>query len=371
VVVRADPPRSPDRARPWRDGAASFAQLGIESREVTGPGRTTVDLAVTRPPDWVIRDGARLRLVVDAGATLDDDASAVTVTVAGREFGSRSLRPGAGPTRLDFDLPAGLVDTDLRGRTVRSLPVTLRFDLASRTEGCATADDPARVVVSDTSSIELPHDTTDARELSRFPSPLGNDAPVAIVLPRAPTSWELAAGLQAAAAFGRWDAGSSTAPRLVRAGELSAGDRDDADLLLIGRAGRELGRAVALPGDVPVPAGEGGLVVDEHPWSSSRSALAVLGEGPGLVRAARALARTPTATAFAGAAVRVVPASAPEALAGGDPQGQPPDELVPVVETGFWAELPNWAIPAAVALVALLLLGGVVVRRRWWRPRPR
>jgi hypothetical protein len=67
----------------------------------------------------------------------------------------------------------------------------------------------------------------------------------------------------------------------------------------------------------------------------------------------------------------VVPASAPEALAGGNPQGQPPDELVPVVETGFWAELPDWAIPAAVALVALLLLGGVVVRRRWWRPRPR
>ena len=369
ALVRAAPPTAPARSRPWREGAASFAQLGIGTREVTGPGRTTVDLTVPRPPSWVIRDGARLRLVVDAGATLDDDASAVTATVAGREVGSRSLRPGAGPVRLDFDLPAGLVDTDLQGRAIRNLPVTLTFDLASRTGECEATDDPGQVVVSDASSIELPHDTTDARDLSRFPSPLGAGAPVAIVVPDAPTPEELSAGLQVAAAVGRRSAGSSVLPRLVRAGDLRPGDRAKADLVLIGRAGRQLGRPVGLPGGARVPGGEGGLVVAASPWASSRTAVAVLGEGSGLVRAGRALARTSTATALVGSAVRVVPAAGPEALAAGDPQGQPPDELVPVVETGFWHDLPTWAIPAAVTLVALLLVGVAVVRRRWWRPR--
>ncbi|WP_210493511.1 cellulose biosynthesis cyclic di-GMP-binding regulatory protein BcsB [Patulibacter sp. SYSU D01012] len=369
ALVRGPRPERPRRARAWSSDAATFAQLGIGTRQVLGPGTATVDLTVDRPPAWTITDDGTLELVVDAGAALRPDASYVTASLAGRDLGSRALRPGAGPVRLRFALPAGLLDADLDGRAVRRLPLRLRFGLPPRQERCAPRDPQgATATILDTSRITLPHDDTDARDLARFPAPLGTGGrPVDVVLPRDPAPAERTAALQVAAAIGRWAAPGAPSPRLVTADRVGDARRGQADLVLVGRADRDLGRPIAVPGGRRATGPDTGtLVLDASPWSDDGTVLAVRGaDGAGLVRAARALTRASTVERLVGRAMLVVPSSAPGALAATAPGAEPPDELAPVAQASAVDDAPRWAIPAAVVLVAFVAVVLLVARRRW------
>jgi hypothetical protein len=329
---------------------------------VTGDGETVVDVAIDRPPAWTLREDPLLELDVVAGRGLRRTSS-LTVSVDGRDVGTQRLVPGARRQRLAFRLPRGLLDTDPSGGAVRTIALALRFDLDTDRRTCEPLDvDGVRAVLLDTSRITLPHQTTDALDLSRFPAPLGGRT--AIVLPNAASADERSAGLQLAAALGRWSPPGTPLPRLTTAQALG-GDRARADLVLVGGADKQLGRDVAAPDGAAGEPGSGMLLLRESPWADGRHVLAVDGEGEGLLNAARALTARQSVERLIGTAVRVRETRSPEAIAAASPAGRPPLLLAPVEERGTFDRVPVWAVPAAVVLVVLLLIGWLVIRRRW------
>lgn len=356
ATAGGDGPGPPDEARPWRRSAASFAQLGIEPREVTGDAESTIEMAIDRPPHWKITEDAELELHMASGGGVGE-GSAVSVAVNGRELGSRRLERDSDLQRLRFDLPRGLVDTDLDGAAVRMLRLTIRPDLDTDRRPCRPEDvDGVRATLLDTSKITLPHETTGEADLSRFPAPM--DGPVRVVLPDRPTRDQIAAGLQVASALGRFSEPSEALPELTTAGAL--GERRDADLILLGDADRQVGERIDAPGGVT--GGAGSLVLRESPWNDGRHVLALDGD---LMKAARALASRSTVERLVGTAVVVRATTDPEAVAA--TKGEPPLLLAPVRDESLADRIPVWAIPSAVVLVALLVIGGLVVRRRWLR----
>lgn len=360
--VDREPPPARRASAPWRESAASFAQLGIEPREVVGDGVSTVDLEIDRPPGWTLREDPLLELDVTAGGGVQD-GSAVTVSLDGRDIGTQRLSPGSRPQRLRFEIPRGLLEADLEGGAVRTARLALRFDLHAERRRCEPLGlDGVRAMVLDTSRLTLPHETTDARDLSRFPSPLRGR--VHVVLPEDPSPAERTAGLQVAAALGRWTTADAPLPRLTMASGLGTA-REEADLILVGDADRALGEQVDPPGGETGEPGTGTITLRESPWSDDRVVLALGGDDAGLVRAARALSARESAEELIGSAARVRAGDAPEAVAAASPAGEPPLLLSPVEERGLTEEIPVWALPAAVVLVALLALAVLIGRRRW------
>lgn len=355
------------QALPWRRGAASFAQLGIGSRQALGPGLSTIDLAVDRPPQWALTGEPFVELAVDAGAGLRTSSSSLTLTVGGEPAGSRRLMPGRGPRTLRFAIPAGLLDRALDGRTLRRIPLGLTFDLDVAQQGCEPLDvDAARAVVGSTSKVVLPHEDRDARDLSRFPAPVARPGrEVDIVVGNRPTAAELDAGVQLAAAVGRWADPRAPLPRLVQARDADVGGRN---LIVVGDADGDLERTVRLPGATAAGAGEGLIGVVKSPFADDRQVLVVRGDGRGLRLAARTLARADGVSTLAGQVMRVTPASRASGVTAGDDLAGPPAVLAPVIEDRtWWEDRPAWAIPAAVTLLLFLGLGGAIVRRRWLR----
>ena len=367
-IIRRAVPHAPRAAQPWRQSAASFEQLGIGTREVAGTALTTLDLPAHRPPSWTLRDGGELDLVLDPGAGLREDTSSLTVDVGGQRVGSRRLPVGDGPAHLRFDLPAGLLNHDLRGRARRSVALRLSFDLQVARGRCVPLDeDVARATVLGTSKLTLPHRTTGDRDLGRFPSPLaGTGRRVSIVVPDTPTPAELTAGLQVAAAVGRWAEPQAPLPRLTRAGDLRTA-RERNNLVLVGGAGLQLGTRLDVPDGKALRTGEGALALKRSPWSDERAVLLVAGaDDDGLTRTASALAQRAVVERLAGSAMRVTPRAALEATATAVPAGQPPVALAPILDEDerFLESLPDYAIPAAVVLVAFLAFVALLVRRR-------
>ncbi len=363
--VSAAPPLAPRRATAWRERTASFAQLGLPSREIVGAGTQTLDLVVDRPPQWRIKDGAVLDLRVDAGAALATGRSGVTVIVAGYEVGTRRLHAASGIQRLRFKIPEGIVDTDLSGRAVRRIPISLRFDLDPTRTPCEAVDDSGlRVAVLATSSLTLPHDDTDAQDLSRFPAPLAVPGRgVDIVVPRSPSEAELTAGLQLAAAVGRWSDPATPLPRLVTSAGLGRKARNGHGLILVNRADRDLGRQISVTGETLGGRGDGLLALRDSPWADGRTVLVVRGDAEGVVRASRAVTRADVVRRLAGRGVRVAPG--PQALSEGSPQAGPPVALAPVPDAGLGEDVPVWAVPSGVVLLALVATAGLLGRRRW------
>ncbi len=368
-LVTTTPVTAPGAALPWRDGAASFAQLGLDDRTVSGPGVTTIDLQVDRPPQWSLTGTSRLNLVVDAGAGLQAGTSSVAVRLGGSPAGSRRLRPGAGPQTLAFTVPAGLIDRSLDGRATRRLPISLRFDQDVDQRGCRPLDvDAAHTVVGRSSSIVLPHDEETGRDLSRFPAPVvrpGSRA--AIVLPDSATPGQVAAGLQLAAAIGRWADPRAPLPELLRARDVRP-RLSDLALVLVGDAARQLGRGFGAPLDVPLAAGAAMVGLARSPWNADRDVLVVRGDDAGLQLAARTLAGAEGVEGLAGTVMTIRPGADSNVTAVDAPRPQPPAVLAPVIpdeDESLWEEIPPWAIPAGVVLLMLLALGTVVVRRRW------
>lgn len=198
------PTRLPRRTSPWRDGAASLAQLGVDRLDVTGLGVREIALPLDRPAGWSLREDAVLDLVVDASASLQVGGSSVQVLLNGVDLGSRRLHPGAGPRTYAFDLPEGQLDRQLDGRPVRTLDLLVRFVLAADQEQCQPLEVAGlRVSLLPTTAFRLPHREHDGRELGRFPHGVAGEDGLVVVLPADPDEDELTAGLQLAAAYGR------------------------------------------------------------------------------------------------------------------------------------------------------------------------
>lgn len=370
---RADPVAR--RSLPWHGGAATLAQLGYGRQDVVGLGVRELAVQVDRPAGWDVARGARLDLDVEASAALQERTSTVQVLLNGQSLGTRRLRPGAGPTTFRFALPEGTVDRRLDGRPLRALDLTVRFLLDLPQERCDPLQvEGARASLLPTTAFRLPHDTTDARELGRFPAPLaGSDGRVTVVLPESPDAPTLAAGLQVAAAVGRWSDPGSRAPALVTADRLTAAQRGGG-LVLLGDADEQLGEAVDL-GRSTVEPGPGEAVallgMVPSPLDEDRTALVVHGDGPGLLLAARQLGSRTGLAALRGDHAALVGGGAAVALSGA-PGEQPPAELAPVLGGPWYGEVRPYTVPAVVLLVGLLAGLGLVARHRWRRPaRPR
>ena len=362
----------PERQAPWQEGAASLEQLGVDRLGVGGLGARELSFPLDRPAGWQLRDGARLDLDVEASATLQRSGSSVQVLVNGRDAGSRRLEPGGGPRTYSFDLPSGLLDRQLDGRPVRTLDLTVRFVLAAEQESCSPLQvEGVSAFLLPTSTFRLPHGDYDGRELARFPHPVAGEDGLVVVLPEDPDDDELTAGLQLAAAYGRW-AEPGSGPLLLTTSDALPDDARDRGVVLLGDADAELGEALDLgrgPVDLAAGSAQAVLGLGASPLDEDRTALVVHGDGPGLLLAARALASRGIVTTLRGSRAALAGSSPPAALAG-SADAVPPVELAPVLGGRWFEELRPWTIPALVLLAGLLVLLVVTARYRWRVRRP-
>ena len=378
----------PARTPAWREGAASFAQLGFERRQFAGSGEHVLDLAIERPAGWTLRDGASLDLMVESSPALRANTSWLAASVNGYAVGSRRLDSGD-KGRYHFDLPAELLDTDATGGPVRRLALQLRIFLDLPQQGCAApvSGASAWLTVLPTSFWSLPHTQATGLDLARFPAPLTDtpQAAIAVVLPQGPTAEELAAGLTVLAAIGRHTPGELTRdqlPKLVTADRLTEDERRTHHLILIGGPERNAQSAaaasaakdlfaVADPAVYPPGDGErrGMLRIARSPFASNRTILAVFGDGPmGLQAATDALNQTTTLAQLRGKAAVIAGAIGPQLITPPESPGAPPAALAPQVRTPLNPRIATWQIVGATGfgalLAALLLIVGARLRRR-------
>lgn len=366
--------RGDDDALPWRRGAASFAQLGVDRRDLTGPGDHVVDLFAERPAGWTITRDGRLEIVLDVAPGARRDASFVGASVNGVELGRHRLVADGEPHAYRFGLPAGLLGATLDGRPLRSLALRLNVHLEPVRNRCTPlAVDGMQATLLPTSSWSFPHDTAGDRDLGRFPHPAHTDDLAAlVVLPSQPDDAEVEAGLQVMAAIGRWAGRSAPLPRLVTADALGDDERARHGLVLIGDADADLGHvvdvgrppAISRPSEVTAVLGAIG-----SPWNSRRSVVVVHGSGAGLVLAARTLASSAGLAGLSGRFAAVAGPADGEATATrlGAASVPPPAELVPVVDE------PRDPTPVFASLVGMLSFLAVVGLVAWyrWGKRPR
>ena len=361
-------------ASPWRAGAASFAQLGIDRQDLAGVGQREVTLQIERPSGWTVKGEPTLDLVVDAAAGLDPGRSSLAVQVAGVELGERRLQPGGGPHTYRFDIPAGLLDRRLNGGAVRSLDLTVRVNLDVARERCQPFTvEAARATILPTSAFRLPHDDFAGRELGRFPHPMvtAEHTTVTVVLPSSPDRATVAAGLQLCAAVGRWSEPGSPAPLLTTVDALGDAGRDHG-LILIGDADAQLLGAPVDIGRSTVAAAPGQsaavLGVVPSPLNDDRSALVIHGDPAGLLLAARTLSSRATLADMRGSRLALT-GTAPAVTVADIDRPAPPAELAPVLGGRSFVAENSWAFPAIVLLVGFVVLLVLLARYRWARPR--
>jgi cellulose synthase operon protein B len=378
----------PDAA-PWRNGAASFAQLGFDQQRVTGLGEHVIDLAIERPAGWVLREGAALDLDIASAAGLRSDTSWVAAAINGYTLGSRRLEAGSESAgqRIHFDLPADLLNADTTGQPLRRLALQIRLFLDMPQTRCQPIiGSSIWATLLPTSSWSLPHDTFDGLDLARFPAPLLSEgsAPLLVVLPEHPTDAELEAGLNVLAALGRWATPEPPIPpRLVTAGQADAAALAQGNLILIGGADRNSASAdaarhngtlfaadtpVAYQPELRVPTGQ--LQLARSPWSSDNSLLVLTGDVPEALKlAAQALGQGALLAHLRGQQAIITAGLAPQTVAGSIPAESIPPALAPKVIIPLTQRLPTWQIVGAILLGGLVSAIVVIVLVRW-RRRP-
>jgi len=389
------------RVEPWGDGAASFAQLGIVRREVSGPGLQVVELPFERPPGWSIQDGATLELHLAVSPALRVETSWVAAAVNGFDVGTRRLeqgdpvaaraRGGAASVetiqRVRFDLPEDLLNTTLDAQPVRRLALQLRFFLDLPNAGCtSTIPAAAWASILPTSAWFLPHTSPRTFDLGRFPFPLiGADAArTVVVVPQKPNQDELSAGLKVMASLGRWNAASGmsggTLPRLITADTFGAVEKQS-HLILVGSTERNAASAEAARSSSGAaaffqPAGvaayrlteaeqHGTLRLGRSPWQRDRALLAVVGHASGGTEAAvAALTQTELFGGLQGQAVAVVDMLPVQSSQSADPPAAPPVSLAPRVVLPLTQRLLAWQIVGAVLLGAFVAITIILVAAR-------
>jgi cellulose synthase operon protein B len=388
VLSGRHPAPLPDAA-PWRNGAASFAQLGFEPQRVSGLGEHVIDLTVERPADWILREGAVLDLDIASSAALQSATSWVAASINGYALGSQRLEPGTAATgqRVHFDLPADLLNADVTGQPLRRLALQIRLLLDMPQTPCVPiAAGTLWATLLPTSSWSLPHDTFAGRDLARFPAPLLSErgAPLLVVLSEGPTDAELEAGLNVLAALGRWATPEPlTPPRLVTADQADAAALQQSNLILIGGVDRNRASATAaqhdgalFAADLPVayqPANRaptGQLRLARSPWSDSASVLILTSDAPeGLRLATQALSQGALLARVRGEQAIITAGLPPQTVVGSTPAETIPPVLAPQVIIPLAERLPTWQIIGAILLGAVIAAIVVIILTRW-RRRP-
>lgn len=369
-VAVTDAPVPASLSLPWTHGAASFAQLGVSSRSVSGPGEHRIDLTFNRPVAWQLRDGSMLTLDVEATSAVRRDTSWIAASVNGIDLGAQPLQiDGARPHRYTFALPADLLTATLDGRSVRHLDLTVRLFLDPPEQGCVTVDgDSLQATLLPTSAWRLPHHVSAAFDLGRFPAPLsGIDAslPLDVVLPQQPDAQEHAAALRLMAALGRWaDADDLALPRLITADQVN--ERSGRHLILIGGAERNPLSAEAIARQPerfstpqlavyrPDETSLCRLILGPSPWQRDAGLLIIDGATPtDLAIGVAALERRATLEQLRGP-VALIRQGAPPQTGPAASDAAPPSSLTPQIETPLLERLPGWQIAGAVLLGAFL-----------------
>jgi hypothetical protein len=373
-----------DAGRPWREGAASFAQLGAARQEVTGPGLHTLSFAFERPPGWILARGSTLDLMIESTPGVRRDTSWIAPRVNGIDLGSRPLAPASGEIgRYVFPLPAEQLNADLLGRPLRRLDLAVDLFLDVEGAGClAASPDSARATLLPSSTWRLPHDQYRGLDLGRFPAMFftGSGAPVTVVIPARSSAVELAAGLAVMAALGYWSGSEEAAwPRLVTDAALTDEERRG-HLIVIGGpeqnavSGAARSRDRTLFQDTPPPlygppAGGapswGTLQLDRSPWGPGHALLAISGSNAeGLRLAASALGQTATLSQVQGRTVFLAEGFAPQTTAAADPVEPPPPALAPRIARSFRERLQAWQVAGAVLLAGFVATVALVLTRR-------
>lgn len=379
-------PVTPAAAAAWQDGAASFAQLGVDRREVRGPGEHILDFRFERPANWILREGSALELALESSTAIRTDTSWVSVSLNGAEIGTQRLRTGTDmPQRYRFNLPVGVLNTDLNGQPVRHLALQVRLFLDIPHVACTTVDaDSAWAALLPYSAWLLPHDEFTGLDLGRFPAPLLSDdttAPLSVVVPEPPTSADLAAGLQVLAALGRWiDTDVAFPPRLMTTDQVGT-QAHQQSLILIGGPEHNSVSATAAslqpalftsadPAAYQLTAGErrSRLHLAQSPWNRTQVILVITGsDSAGLALGAAALGERALLDTLRGQTAMLVEGLPPQTLAAATPAGMPPTELAPRVETLLIERAPAWQVVGAVVLGAFMAGLGVIGATRWRR----
>jgi hypothetical protein len=378
----------PDAA-PWRNGAASFTQLGFDQQRVTGLGEHVIDLTVERPAGWILREGAALDLDIAGSAALRSDTSWVAASINGYALGSQRLEAGAesAARRFHFNLPADLLNADATGQPLRRLALQIRLFLDVPQTHCQPiAAGTLWATLLPTSAWSLPHDTFDGLDLARFPAPLLSEtaAPLLVILPEGPTDAELEAGLNVLAALGRWAAPEPPAlPRLLTAAHADVAALAQSNVILIGGVDRNSASADAAQHNSGLfttvqpaayqPANSaptGQLRLARSPWSNSYSLLILSGDAPeGLQLAVQALTQGALLAHLRGEQAIIAAGLPPQTVVGSSTAETIPPALAPQVIIPLTQRLPTWQIVGAILLGALVAAIVVIVLVRW-RRRP-
>lgn len=384
----ADAPTPAKPTAPWTGGAASFAQLGVSTRIVSGPGEHQIDLAMSRPAGWRLHDGSTLTLDVEVSPAVHAATSWIAARVNGIDLGMQPLQfDPSRPRRYTFALPADQLTTTLDGKSVRELNLTVRLFLDLPEEQCISFDgDSISATLLPSSAWRLPHDVDSALDLGRFPAPLlsvDSPLPLAVVLPPQPVAEERAAALRLLAALGRWaDVDGLPPPRLITADRLD--DPGGRHLILIGGAERHpLSAEVAsrrpeyfadAPPAVyrPDAAEQSRLILAPAPWRGGGAVLVIEGATPDdLMLGVAALEQRDTLVSLSGPVAVIRPGLPPQPGADPPETVSGPASLMPQVETPLLERLPGWQIAGAVLLgafiSALIILLTIQIRARMRR----
>jgi len=368
----------PRASMPWTSSAASFAQLGIDTRDVMGPGTHVIDIGVERPPGWTTEATGHLDLVLDTTPDLGD-RSHVQASVNGSDLGTQRLVAGPGPRTYRFDVSGGLVDRRLDGQPVRDLTLRLTLALEPVRQACTPVDVTAvRASVLPTSAWLLPHGLYGGFDLGRFPYRIADSRGhrAVVVLPRGADDTAVAAGVQLCAALGRWSEPGTPSPILTTADRLSDDERRVDNLVLLGSADQDLGITIDT-GRTAVTAAPGATVammaLRPSPFNGRRAVMVVHGDSSALLLAAEGLSSKRIVTSLRGGRAALVgtppsaPSAPPQSLEA-SPGAGPPPQLAPVVTT---SGVRSQAIVGAIVLGLFLSIVLVVGWYRWLRPRRR
>lgn len=363
-------------AAAWQEGAASFAQLGIAQRRVIGAGEHQIDYAFERPPGWDLRVGATLELHVVTAAGLVPERSWLAVSVNGITLGSQRLRVEANAIeRYRFELPADLLNSDLAGTPLRRIDLQARLYLDLPNNGCEEVDTSAAwAIIEPTSAWRLPHDPAAADDLGRFPAALIiGDASARLVLPAQPTLAEIQAGLELAAAMGRWSALPDVLPpRLVTADTI--GNERSGPLAILGDRNRNsltmtLNTAATTPFVYqPGRGAQATLSLIPSPWQfGARVLLIDAADGAGMRLGVRALRERALLDVLRGAQAQITGDRDSIVVPLTPPLAAPPQTLTPQIEVVLLERIPAWQFVGGILLIALLATVVLVVRIRWLR----
>lgn len=359
----------------WREGAASFAQLGIAQRRVSGPGEHQIDYAFERPPGWDLRVGATLELHVVTAAGLTPATSWLAVAVNGITLGSQRLRVETNAVeRYRFELPADLLNSDLAGIPLRRIDLQVRLYLDLPNIGCEEVDTSAAwAVIEPTSAWRLPHDPAAADDLGRFPAALISDTSARLVLPVQPTLAEIQAGLELAAAMGRWSALPDVLPpRLVVADAI--GDERSGPLAILGDRNRnQLANALNVTASTPFVyqpgrSAQATLHILPSPWQNGARVLLIdATDGAGMRLGVRAFRERALLSVLRGAQAQITGNRDSTVVPLTPPLAVPPQTLTPHIEVALLERMPAWQVVGGILLIALLATAVLVVRIRWLR----